>query len=229
MVPDTQVVLQLRYETRGAYRSPHPRYENIAWLMGDEGDMAAGSQHVWNFKNGLIIETGLERSFDRGDFIIVPIFTSPGQPQRLRFVLLNHALSHHRATEHGPRYSELDGTELEFKSAGRPGLRYLYFRYVTTLLRAIRWKKTDWDSLKKRFPDGPIWATPGPYLRKGMLRQLALSIGDLELQTGDFQEGICEGTGEKDVGAEKEIAQRVLQNMKLGDDFDVEDSDCDEE
>jgi hypothetical protein len=79
-------------------------YENAAWMFGDEGNMAAGSAHIWNFKNGLVMSKSLEMQFDAGDFVIVPI---PGTKD------------------------------------GRPGLRYLYWHYVTSILRAVKWQHND--------------------------------------------------------------------------------------
>ncbi|KAH0551257.1 hypothetical protein GP486_007449 [Trichoglossum hirsutum] len=210
-------------------------YENVAWILGDEGNTGAGSSHIWSFKNGLVISKILEQKFDRGDFVIVPIPTEIGAPQRLRFVLLNTTYSHHTISESKMHYSELDGTELEFKGDGRPGLRHLYWHYVTSILRSVKWGKTGWDDLKARFPDRPIWATPGPYLRRSMLRQLAIAIGDYEPEELEFQEGVYDGKGLKSEIDEETIAADVAERLGVDDDDDgwssedSEEDDYDEE
>jgi HNH endonuclease len=206
-------------------------YENAAWMFGDEGDMAAGSSNIWNFKNGLVMAKSLEKQFDRGDFVIVPSLPMQnGRPQRLRFVLLNVAYSHHQVGgDTGIHYSTLDGTELEFKGVGRPGLRYLYWHYITSLLRAVKWEKAVWDDLKARFPDGPLWATPGPYLRRSMLRQLAIAFGDYELQEQEFREGTCDGEGQESSIDERAIAADMARRLEVGGSHKECDSDscCD--
>ncbi|KAI9769415.1 MAG: hypothetical protein M1840_004117 [Geoglossum simile] len=198
-------------------------YENVAWMLGDGGDMAAGFSHIWNLKNGLIMSKELERKFHAGDFVIVPIPTENGAPQRLRFLLLNTAYGHHQYLETREHYSELDGMELEFKGNGRPGLRYLYWHYVTSILRAVRWETAGWDDLKRRFPDGSIWATPGPYLRRSMVRQLGIAIGDYEPKEEEFKEGVCDGEGQKSSIDEKAIAAAVAERLEIASE---DDSDC---
>ncbi|KAI9770739.1 MAG: hypothetical protein M1840_002989 [Geoglossum simile] len=194
-------------------------YENVAWMLGDEGDIAAGFSHIWNLRNGLIMSKDLEKRFDAGDFVIVPIPTENGAPQRLRLLLLNPALGRHRYVETGKFYSELDGTELEFKGNWRPGLRYLYWHYVTSILRAAKWETAGWDDLKNRFPDGPIWATPGPYLRKSMVQQLGMAIGDYEVKE-EFTEGVCDGAGQKSPIDERAIAADVAERLEISSDDD---------
>jgi HNH endonuclease len=201
-------------------------YENVAWMLGDEGDIAAGFSHIWNLRNGLIMSKDLEKRFDAGDVVIVPIPTENGAPQRLRLLLLNPALGHHRYVETGKFYSELDGTELEFKGNWRPGLRYLYWHYVMSILRAAKWETAGWDDLKKRFPDGPIWATPGPYLRKSIVQQLGMAIGDYEVKE-EFTDGVCDGAGQKSPIDEKAIAADVAERLEISSDDDSGWSDDD--
>ncbi|KAI9876597.1 MAG: hypothetical protein M1830_006155 [Pleopsidium flavum] len=159
----------------------------------------------------------LEQQFDQGDFVIVPIPTAPDEPQRLR------------AGDFGPRYSELDGTELEFRGTARPGLRYLYWHYVTSILRAIKWEKTSWKDLKAKFPGGPIWATPGPYLRRSMLRHLAQAIGDYDLNDEEFEEGVYEGAGQKPSTDEEAIAAEVADKLEIDPNDEGDDDDDDDE
>jgi len=204
-------------------------YENVAWMLGEEGDIAEGSHHIWDFRNGVVMAKALEKQFDEGDFVIVPIPTAPNEPQRLRFVLINTAYSHHGVGEWGPHYSELDGTELEFRGTARPGLRYLYWHYVTSILRAIKWEKTGWKDLKAKFPDGPIWATPGPYLRRSMLRHLAQAIGDYDLNDKEFEEGVCWGAGHKPSTDEEAIAAEVADKLEIDPNDESDDDETEDE
>ena len=76
--------------------------------------------------------------------------------------------------------------------------------------------------LKSRYPDGPMWATLGPYIRKSMLRYLALAISDYELDNGDFKEGVCMGTGQSRSTAEEAIAAEIADVLDIDPDDDSE-------
>ena len=64
------------------------------------------------------------------------------------------------------------------EGAGRPSRRYFYFRFIMTYIQHKKKNNTAWaDDLVKA--KGYLWATPGPYLREGMLIALAKAGGDL--------------------------------------------------
>ncbi|MCJ1341875.1 hypothetical protein MMC31_000053 [Peltigera leucophlebia] len=154
-------------------RSIAPQY-----MLGNEVNPVKGAAHISNSRNELIMYKVLEENFDNADFVIVP--NGPHFPARL--------------SDHGPRYSELDGRELEFKTEARQGYRYLYWHFVTSLMRAIKWEKATLESIKAKL----IWSTPGAYCRKIMLKRLGQSLGYYDMNDRDFEEGLFEGGDEND-------------------------------
>ena len=59
-----------------------------------------------------------------------------------------------------------------FLNAIRPARRYLYFRYIMTY-RNHKTQGRNMDLAEKVNGKGRMWATPGPYLRRSMLQNLA--------------------------------------------------------
>ena len=104
----------------------------------------------------------------------------------------------------GRKYGDLDGTELESKNNNRPAHRFLYYHFASTLLRYMRYGKPGWAEKRVILPTGKIWATPGPYLRKSMLKAIANVIRDCEPSGELFGDGVFDG---KDTGvaARREI------------------------
>ena len=48
--------------------------------VGCRRDMAEGSSITWDFRDGLVVTKSLEKEFEDGDFVIVPIPTAADQP-----------------------------------------------------------------------------------------------------------------------------------------------------
>ena len=96
-------------------------------------------------------------------------------------------------SERYKKYGDLDGTELEFKNDNRPAHRSLYYHFVSTLLRYVRYEKPGWAEKRINLPTGKIWATPGPYLRKSMLKTLTNVIRDYEPSGELFGGGVFDG------------------------------------
>ncbi|KAI9773301.1 MAG: hypothetical protein M1839_002161 [Geoglossum umbratile] len=192
-----------------AHIVPHSiGYSNAGYLFGEP---SRGAEIIWSMGNGLVMDSALEKQFDKGDFVLVPIPTEPGQPSRWRFVLMNEKLRTYKI-EVRSRYKkigDLDGTELEFKNENRPAHRFLYYHFVSTLLRYVRYEKPGWAEKRVNLPTGKIWATPGPYLRRSMLKALGYVIGDCEPSEEVF-DGVFDGKGVKPPEEEKLIAQEIL-------------------
>jgi hypothetical protein len=188
-------------------------YDNAGYLFGEP---SRGAEFIWSMSNGLIMDYALKIHFDAGDFVLVPILTEHGKPSRWQFILMNDKLRTCKIYVHC-RYKEigeLDGTELEFKNDNRPAHRFLYYHFVSTLLRYIRYEKPDWAEEGVNLPTGKIWATPGPYLRKSMLKALANVIGDCELSQEVFGDGVFDEKGGKPPQEEKLIAQEILKDWE---------------
>ncbi|KAI9768930.1 MAG: hypothetical protein M1840_004526 [Geoglossum simile] len=202
---------------RAAYRTAAPivpysiGYTNAGYLFGDP---SRGAEFLWSMGNALVMDRALEKQFGRGDFVLVPIPTERGEPSRWRFILMNENLRTHKlglvSCTSYEKYGDLDGTELEFKNDNRPAHRFLYYHFVSTLLRYARYEKPGWAEKRVNLPTGKIWATPGPYLRKSMLKALANAIGDYEPPAELFGSGVFDGKGSKSPQEEKLIAREIL-------------------
>ncbi|KAI9761976.1 MAG: hypothetical protein M1840_001505 [Geoglossum simile] len=196
------------------YNAKDPEDENGLWcpILKDNagylfGEPSRGAEIIWSMGNGLVMDNALEKQFDKGDFVLVPIPTEPGRPSRWRF----------------KKIGDLDGTELEFKNENRPAHRFLFYHFVSTLLRYVRYEKPGWAEKRVNLPTGKIWATPGPYLRKSMLRVLANVIGNCEPSEEVFDR-VFDGKGGKPRQEEKLIAQEILvdrEKLTEGEKFEL--------
>ena len=74
-------------------------------------------------------------------------------------------------------WKDLDGTNVEFRSAFRPRARYLYFNYCIQILRRA-WKaeRSAAEQMRQEFNAG-FWGTRGPYLPRSMLRAFVEELG----------------------------------------------------
>jgi hypothetical protein len=77
---------------------------------------------------GLIIDSALEKQFDKGDFVLVPIPTEHGKPSRWQFILMSEKLRTRKIVvpSRYRKIGDFDGAELEFKNDNRPAHRFLY-------------------------------------------------------------------------------------------------------
>lgn len=121
---------------------------------------------------------------------------------------------------------------MTFRGAGRPARRYLYFRFIMTYLlcknrgRSLEWAQTG--------PRGYIWATPGPYLRKGMLAAMGKVAGDMympeawemELEKSTFID--ADGSPAVDEQTERNMSRKLSMKMEQAS-IRKEDSDDEDE
>jgi hypothetical protein len=141
--------------------------------------------------NGMIVSQFVEDKFDKGFMAIVPRLPDyPTQPQiaawnlsepkeyKIRILdMQNPEAGEVVRPDLGLTWRDLDGTNVEFRSAFRPRARYLYFHYCIQILRrAWRAEKKAAEQLKKEFGKG-YWGTIGPYLPESMLRAFVEELG----------------------------------------------------
>ncbi|MCJ1368314.1 hypothetical protein MMC16_007456 [Acarospora aff. strigata] len=212
-----------------AHIVPHSLgYRNAGYVFGDEDE---GYSMIWSLQNGFIMTKQLEKAFDRGTFIIVPIETAIDKPQRYKLVLMDerrrneHVISLGGSEGTAVKWRDLDNAELQFLNDKRPARRYLYYHYITTILRYVHFEKHGWAEKRLTVPNGTLWATPGPYLRRSMLKVLAESIGDCEPSSIMEAGGTFEGQDDKPKKEEAVIAGEALvirEKPELRRPFDVE-------
>lgn len=203
-------------------------YQNAGYVFGDEDE---GYGMIWSMRNGIIMAKQLEKAFDKGTFIIIPIQTAMEKPQRYKMVLMDERRRDQVVINLGGskvtavKWSDLDNVELQFLNDKRPARRYLYYYYVTTILRYVRFEKDGWAEKRLTVPNGNLWATPGPYLRRSMLKVLAKIIGDCEPSSVLEAGGTFDGQEDRSKKEEEVIAQEALvlrERPELRHPFDVE-------
>lgn len=172
-------------EMRAAHLVPHHfGYAQIGCLFGEPNN---GYDHVWNIRNGLHLHRTVEEAFDKGQIIIVPCdYSNDGQRWRLKVVdgyLLEDPMR-------GP-WETLHNKELDFGGAmARPGRRYLYVHYITTLLRMYRMKKPGWQLMVEERKQKKVWASPGKWYQESTLKHLARYVADEADAAGLFSESL---------------------------------------
>lgn len=184
-------------------------YSNAGYLFGEPDN---GSGLIWSFRNGIVMANFLEEQFDRGDFVLVPAEqTDPGTgPTEWRFALMNEKVRKYRIGESSLTYNDLDGRILEWKNDNRPARRFLYYHFVTTILRYTRFEKPGWAEKRMTLPTGKLWATQGPYLRRSTLKHLAVMLGDLDEGDEMFGEGAFDQGDSKTESEEKSLVQAIF-------------------
>ena len=193
-----------------AHIVPHSiGYSSAGHLFGEPN---VGFDLIWSVRNGLLITSVLERQFDKGYFVLVPV--EPADPNTepfgWRFILMNEKLRNYPVGDSSTKYDDLDGRELEWKNDNRPARRYLYYHFVTTLLRYVRYEKPGWAGTRLTLPTGKLWATQGRYLRRSTLKYLASAIGDVDEADEIFADGVFDGKDDKPEKEERLMAQEIF-------------------
>ncbi|KAJ5951595.1 uncharacterized protein N7479_010008 [Penicillium vulpinum] len=164
-------------------------------LTGDEISHLFGVRKIVlsDTRNALSLHKNLEIALDSGQIVIVPILeenhtTNPEKapatdPSRWKCVLTDNSKRYQKALASPAKtwlWDEFDGKELKFRNQNRPAKRYLYFRFIITYIFCKK-QSNDLFTKKVEAAARDFWPTPGPYLRKSMLRTLARSISGHEL------------------------------------------------
>ena len=169
-------------DIRAAHIVPHAIGDiSCAYLFGE--DISTG--HLMNPRNGILIHDLFEQAMDKAQISIVPVNEKDPVSSELMVVVFDRELL---KRESSPLFdfdwNSLDGLVLEFKNENRPGLRYLYFNYLLTLLRRRRYQCRGWPSDLNRYKNQYMWGSPGKWLRESSLRAIARSVGhDLDIMS----------------------------------------------
>ncbi|KAI9778993.1 MAG: hypothetical protein M1839_007805 [Geoglossum umbratile] len=70
--------------------------------------------------------------------------------------------------------------------------------------------KPGWAEKRLNLSSGKMWPTPGPYLRKSMLKALSSAIRDYEPPAELFGSGVFDGTDGRSLQEEKLVAPELL-------------------
>lgn len=164
--------------------------------------------------NCLLMQDSVERAFDNGNFVLLPVDASESPILRWKIQITNLVAMH---TDMGRvSLKDLNGKEVSFKNENRPASRFLYYHFVVTLLRNKRDRQPGWEKSSAELPTGKPFATMGRYMRETMLLTLAKNAGDLNaaeearLLGGEGGETFVEKEKLTDI-EENEVARRVFE------------------
>ena len=173
------------------------------------------------------VRSRAEEAMDKGRLLIIPEFDSANN---FKVVLLDESLSETSVYIHGPKFGELHNRTLIFKTAFRPGKRYLYFLCLMTLFRRHRFVVEGWEKDHQKLQMGRLWGTPGKWMKASIIRTLALDIGDICMEAIEMEEGDDIVSPREIASPEKErkIATEIRQVFE-GDENEDEDGDSETE
>ena len=181
--------------------------------------------------NCLLTHISAERSFDNGNFVLLPVDVSETPILRWRIQLTNTAAVN--SPIGGETLKDLDGKEVVFINDARPASRFLYYHFVMTLLRNKKHRQPGWEKFSVELSTGKPFATMGPYMRESMLLALARMAGDLNATE---EAKLLGGEGATFVEEQKladveetEVARRALEAHEVEDEEDDEEEQSSED
>ncbi|KAI9768414.1 MAG: hypothetical protein M1839_004111 [Geoglossum umbratile] len=193
---------------------------------------------LFSVDNCLMLHSYIERAFDNGNFVILPVDLTETPIRRWRVAIVNDSCRNQ--TLHGisvKTMGGLDGKEVVFRTQQRPAARFLYYHFVVTLLRCRQYKQPGWERVWATLKTNRPWPTPGPYLRRSMLMALAQAVGNVDeaemeklVETNTFRDNKCLAKDEEDeiarrIGKSHEELVKVHEKRSLGLDDDDEEED----
>lgn len=98
------------------------------------------------------------------------------------------------------RRQDINNKELSFLGDNRPAKRYLYFRFISSIIHAQRTGNVD---LLSRLEVKEFWASPGEYLRRSTLVTMARQISGFELPPAAYQEMTFVEDGEEEIRSQE--------------------------
>jgi len=189
-------------------KSLHPR--EVGYLFGLK---EASEDFLYDWRLGISLYKNLEGGLDNGTIVIVPIIPS-ANPTRWKCLLVDEskrALTALATPHKLVRWGDLDQKELVFRGDKRPAKRYLYFRFIITIINAQRANNTPF--LQRLEGKEVFWASPGSYLRRSTLVSLARNISGLELPPSQYNETTFEET-ELDARRDQDAAAQLAVQLR---------------
>jgi hypothetical protein len=129
------------------------------------------------------------------------------------------------------RRQDLDNKELTFLGDNRPAKRYLYFRFISSIIHA---QKTGNVDILGRLEVKKIWASPGEYLRRSTLVMMARQISGFELPPAAYQEMTFVEDGEEETKSQEtatvlsaQLREAIIESAR-SEETDDESSDVSE-
>lgn len=219
---------------RAAHILPYAMTDETARCILGEDE---GTNIIFDIRNCLPLWEPLESAFDKGVFVLVPVDEKQkaGGPTNYKLVLLEDSMrTLHLETPYPTTWAELDGTVLQFRNDCRPRQRYVYLSFVSRIIaaRKLNYSKYSRTRLERT---GTAWVSPGKWIRKSLIREVARIVGDhavpniLEEAAFDDQEGPESPTKAKMMKAAEEWIMETFNMGAFGGESGMEEGDADEE
>ncbi|KAL8830717.1 MAG: hypothetical protein Q9191_001279 [Dirinaria sp. TL-2023a] len=184
------------------------RPEVVDYLFG-----VGSSSRLNTSDNCLLIHESVERAFDKGVFVLLPIDPKEQPIKRWKIQLINDSALN---TDMGrTNLRSLNDSEVEFHTEARPASRFLHYHFVVSILRNKLYRQPGWETYLTELPTGRPFATSGKYLRESMLLTLGRHAGDLTKEEEarllvDGGETFAESS-KLEQSEENEIARQILE------------------
>lgn len=195
-------------------------------------------ERLYSWDNALLMHKGIEQAMDNGDIVIVPHDLKESPITTFEVKLVNQAArkSGYPYTKDGvyarSELHHLDGKILTFLNDKRPLKRFLYFRYLLTVLYNKTHPRFDNKSTLLQLRSNNPWPTIKGYLKNSFLLRFAQEVGDADPEKiSEIYESLGgENDEESDERSQSRIVfGRTLQNIKEMANKDDEDEDENDE
>ncbi|KAH8802856.1 hypothetical protein F5884DRAFT_756171 [Xylogone sp. PMI_703] len=182
-------------------------------------------------RNGITLRSVIEGGLDEGWIVLVPDKPKEGKETVWRCVLVDESKASHMIHP-GTRWKNIDGKELKFPTPNRPARRYLYLRYVITLLQQQKLGNTKWlDRIQSKAISGLLWDLTR---EKSMLLALARRVSDHYLPEVFYESTFtaAEGCPEESPDIDTDLAMafdHILQDVRAEERYNSDDEEEEEE
>jgi HNH endonuclease len=163
--------------------------ELVDYIFGN----GTGSR-LFSADNCMMLYHGLEKAFDSGNFVIVPMDPTEKPIRRWKTVLVNQGSRNQKiGLPSLGSLGLLDEREIKFPTYHRPAARFFYYHFLVSLLRCRYYQQPGWQEVWQKLKTSQPWPTPGRYLRESMLLCLARAT-DSEISDDTIEKLIQEHT-----------------------------------
>ncbi|KAM0462143.1 hypothetical protein ACHAO4_001340 [Trichoderma viride] len=141
------------------------------------GDRAPSLERVGN---ALLLSRHPKDWFDSHHIVVVPVIAMETPITRWRTeIIFPDILDQALCADYLGKY--IDKKELVFLNENRPVPRFLYFRFIMTLIRIKDLQRPGWEDVWARYYEQRPFPAPSKYMRESMLLALATHFGSTHM------------------------------------------------
>ena len=150
-------------------------YENIAQTFGEHAD--EGFSLMWSPQNGMFLYHAIEGAMDKAQCTFVGQ-QSPGRPTEYTFVVLDDRILDDEAGWPSTTFRQLNNTKLDFKNDKRPGEKYMYWHFASSLMRNLKMQTPGITDKIRNLVTGNAWVNAdGDWYDGSMLKAMGEYLG----------------------------------------------------